>query len=72
MHCFRRNFQCQLSILFSLQLLKYNRWNCERRSTCQEGNKNIKRNREKIKKKKETNECRYGETSRRRSNRLVN
>lgn len=52
MHCFRRNFQCQLSILFSLQLLKYNRWNCERRSTCQEGNKNIKRNRERIKKKK--------------------
>lgn len=52
MHCFRGNFQCQLSILFSLQLLKYNRWNCERRSTCQEGNKNIKRNRERIKKKK--------------------
>lgn len=52
MHCFRRNFQCQLSILFSSQLLKYNRWNCERRSTCQEGNKNIKRNRERIKKKK--------------------
>lgn len=52
MHCFRRNFQCQLSILFSLQLLKYNRWNCERRSMCQEGNKNIKRNREEIKKKK--------------------
>lgn len=52
MHCFRRNFQCQLSILFSSQLLKYKRWNCERRSTCQEGNKNIKRNRERIKKKK--------------------
>lgn len=52
MHCFRQNFQCQLSILFSSQLLKYNRWNCERRSTCQEGNKNIKRNRERIKKKK--------------------